>query len=232
MTQAETDVLVSRDCLVSDRIGAIVTVVTPEGLEWRGRIVRTEGDYALVRLFERLFLSTESNLHITLVQALTKKEKMSFIIQKATELGVNRICPCVSSKGVGQGGSGRAQDKSHRWIDVAGRAVNQCRRRTIPVISQVAGFEDTIASFSDHEALRMILYEKEHDTRIKDVALKRPRPPSVVLACGPEGGFTYDEVRLAACNGFLPVSLGGRLLRCETAALASLAVVQHLWGDL
>ena len=232
MTAAETDLLVLRDRLSSDRIGAIVTVLGPEGLERRGRIMSLEGDHALVRLFERLPLPTESHLSIALVQALPKKEKMSFVIQKATELGVCSIHPCTSARSTSPGDAGMSQDKSHRWSDVARRAVDQSRRRAVPIVAATVGFREAIDSLSCLAALKLILYEKEHKARLKDVAAREFRPEAVVLACGPEGGFTEEEVAWAARNGFMPVSLGGRILRCETAALASLAIVQFVWGDL
>ena len=228
----ETDLLISRERLTSLRIGAIVTVVGPEGFECRGRVVRVDGDYASVRVFERLALPTESHLSIALVQALPKKEKMSFIIQKATELGVNSIRPCTCARSTSPGDAGTAQDKSHRWSEIARKAVDQCRRRTVPVVSPAVGFRDAIGSFSEFEALKLMLYEKEPRTRLKDVVAAGRLPAAIVLACGPEGGFTEDEVGFAADKGFVPVSLGERILRCETAVLAALAIVQYAWGDM
>jgi 16S rRNA (uracil1498-N3)-methyltransferase len=115
---------------------------------------------------------------------------------------------------------------------VARKAVDQCRRRSVPVVSPIVGFENSLDSFSEIGALKLILYEKEHSTRLKDVVALGQRTEAVVLACGPEGGFTGDEVSFAHEKGFVPVSLGGRILRCETAALAALVIVQHAWGDL
>jgi 16S rRNA (uracil1498-N3)-methyltransferase len=232
MAGTETDLLVRRDRISSDREGAIVTVVTPEGFECRGRVIRTDGDNALVRVFERLGFPAESHLDIALIQALPKKEKMSFIIQKATELGVNSIQPCTSAKSVPAGGMDDSQDKSHRWSHVARKAVEQCRRRTVPVVSPTTRFERAIDETPGADALRLILYEKERGVRLRDVVARGERPAKVVIACGPEGGFTEDEVRVACDRSFVPVSLGGRVLRCETAALASLAIVQFVWGDM
>lgn len=231
MTGTETDLLVPRDRLTCDRAGAIVTIVAPDGAEYRGRVVRMEGDCVLVRLFERLSFSVESPLDIALIQALPKKEKMSFIIQKATELGVSSIHPCTSSKSV-MPDEINGQDKSHRWGEIVRRAVDQCRRRTVPIVSPTATFENAIHAFPGLKALKLILYEKERQIRLNEVVAAGKRPAAVVVACGPEGGFTEDEVGKACAEGFVPISLGGRVLRCETAALASLALVQHLWGDL
>ena len=232
MAETETELLVPRDRVTSDRTGAIVTLIAPDGVEWRGRVVRVEGSYALVRLFERLSLPTESPLNIALVQALPKKEKMSFIIQKATELGVTSIHPCTSSKSTSPEEAQNAQDKSHRWSDVARRAVDQCRRRTVPVVSPTVGFESVIDASFGLDALKLVLHEKERLMRLRDAVAATRRPSAVVLACGPEGGFSEDEVQSARDRGFVPVRLGGRILRCETAALASLTIIQYVWGDL
>jgi 16S rRNA (uracil1498-N3)-methyltransferase len=232
MAGTETEILVPRDSVSSARKGAIVTVRTSEGREHRARVLGAEGHLVLVRVFERLDLPTESHLHITLIQALPKREKMIFIIQKATELGVNSIQPCISSKSTSTEEAGLAQDKSHRWLHVARKAVEQCRRRTIPVVSPATSFQDAVDAAAGREALKLILYERERRMRLRDVVPEGERPASVILACGPEGGFTESEVAWAQERGFAPVSLGGRVLRCETAALASLAIVQNLWGDL
>ncbi len=232
MTETETDLLVPRRSLASERLGAIVTVIGPDGIDCRGRVTRLDGDHALVRVFERLHFPTESFLSISLVQAIPKKERMGFIIQKATELGVSAIHPCISAKSVAPVEAGRSQDKSHRWSEIARKAVDQCRRRTAPFVSATVGLDEALCSFSGIDALKIILHEKEGKTRLKDLVTRVRRPAAVVLACGPEGGFTEQEATGAALEGFLSISLGGRVLRCETAALAAIAIVQFAWGDL
>lgn len=232
MAGTETDLLVPASTVSSTRTGAIVTIVTPEGLECRARVLGTEGHLVRVRVFGRLDLPAESHLHITLIQALPKREKMIFIIQKATELGVNSVQPCISSKSESPEKAGLTQDKSHRWLHIARKAVEQCRRRIVPAISPITSFQNAVEAAAGGEALKLILYERESRVQLRHVVPEGECPASVVLACGPEGGFTGDEVCYARDRGFVPVSLGGRVLRCETAALASLAIIQNLWGDL
>jgi 16S rRNA (uracil1498-N3)-methyltransferase len=121
----EHDIVVSKALLSSTRVGAVVTVRTEEGREYRARVMKVDGQTALVRAFEELCFPAESRLQITLIQALAKKEKMALVIQKATELGVSRIIPCASAKSTVPGGPGKGQDKSHRWPAVAQKAVEQ-----------------------------------------------------------------------------------------------------------
>lgn len=228
----ETDIPVPRALLSTARIGAIVTVRNDDDREYRGRLIRIEGETALVRTFDELDFPTESHLGITLIQAIPGREKMALIVQKATELGVARIVPCTTSRSVLSGHPGEGQDKSHRWPVVARKAVEQCRRRVAPIVSACFVFSETIDLFSAETGLKLILYEKEKATRLKDLASTGERPDELVIACGPEGGFTDEEVLLARENGFVPIRFGGRTLRCETAALAALSIVQYEWGDL
>ena len=156
------------------------------------------------------------------------------IIQKATELGVQEIIPCTSGRSITPGGTGLGQDKSHRWPQVARRAVAQCRRRVAPLVAPCRSLTDALDGFSACEGMKLILFEKERAMRLTDLGRQRRRekPGRVVIACGPEGGFTDEEIFFARAKGFVPVRLGGRVLRCETAALAAIAIIQHEWGDL
>jgi 16S rRNA (uracil1498-N3)-methyltransferase len=227
----ERDLIVPLAALSSTRKGAIVTVRGEDGEELRGRVVEAGEGVAKIRLFEELFFPSESPLHIILIQSLPKKEKMAFIIQKATELGVNAILPCITERSVTLDSAGFAQDKSHKWTAIAGKAVEQCRRRMVPPVLPCTSFTDAVNSFADDPGLKIILYERERLVRVRDIAVAQD-VRTVVLACGPEGGFSEEEISWAEKAGFKALSLGGRILRAETASLAALAIIQHRWGDL
>jgi 16S rRNA (uracil1498-N3)-methyltransferase len=214
------------------RVGAIITFVDDSDGELRGRIVAIGDGSATVRVFDTMAISTESDLDITLIQALPSNEKMAFIIQKATELGVRRIVPCVSSRSAQCTESQGKQDKSHRWTAIAEKAVVQCRRRIVPVVSPVLSFSDALGLDSDPSMARIILYEKEPVARLGDLLATMETPRKAILVCGPEGGFTDEEIGISRKIAFVPVRMGGRIMRCETAALAALSILQHMWGDL
>lgn len=227
----ESDLLVPVSLLSHRRPGAIVTVKGDDGREYRGRIVAVEGETARVRTFEELRFSTESPLEMTLIQALPKKERMESIIHRATELGVKTIIPCVSARSVDlTPGPGAGQDKSHRWPAVALKAVEQCRRRSVPAIVPCPGLREAFDLTGDKPGLKLIFYEKEKNMCLKSAL--SALPDRVTLACGPEGGFTEEEILLARGKGFLPVGLGDRIMRCETAVISVLAIMQYLLGDL
>jgi 16S rRNA (uracil1498-N3)-methyltransferase len=228
----ETEVTLPVACLSRARAGAIVTVRGEEGREYRGRVLQVAAGTALVRIFEELDFPSESPLSITLLQVVPKKERMELIIQKATELGVSEIIPCTSARSVMPGAEGKTEDKSHRWPAIVQRAVEQCRRRVAPSVSPCRAFPEAVDALAPCGGLKLLLYEKEQVVRLKGLAASTERARRVVMACGPEGGFTDEEVRFARERGFVPVRLGGRVLRCETAALAALSVIQYQWGDL
>ncbi len=223
------EMLISTTHVPFPRVGAIVTLEDGQGKEWRGRITRIEGTTAWVQPFEGLPLPSESPLDLTLIQALPKKEKMEFIIQKATELGVARICPCVSERSITLHEREQKQAKSLRWPSIAAKAAEQSRRRIVPDIAPLLPFREALRLVQAAE-LKLLLYEGEADRRLEDV--RHLAPSSVAVVCGAEGGFTQDEVSAAAGLGYVPVRLGGRILRCETAALAALALLQFMYGDL
>ena len=228
-TRNERLFLVPVRLLTDRRPGAIVTVTFPDGVEYRGRVVSIEGDTADVQVFERLELPTESFLPITLIQALPKKERMELIIQKATELGVTAIRPCESARSITLEERDASQHKSHRWPAVVEKAVEQCRRKLLPELHETSSLTKALEAGSSAD-VRLLLYERETITGLHE--LRDIKPASVTLVCGPEGGFTEDEASLAKSLGYTPVRLGGRILRCETAAIAALSIVQFMWGDL
>jgi 16S rRNA (uracil1498-N3)-methyltransferase len=210
------------------RVGAIVTVQA-EGAEYRARIVSIANGKATVHPFERLSRPGESCLAITLIQALPKKERMELIIQKATELGVTTIVPCISARSITLSEREARQDKAHRWAAIAAKAVEQSRRRLIPRIEECVDLATALKKASGAE-LKLMLYEKEVEVDLHRVAEKNVG--SLAIAAGPEGGFTEDEAILARGYGYVPVRLGGRVLRCETASIAAISIVQFIWGDL
>lgn len=222
------DLNVSVHLLPTTRIGAIVTVLVDD-TEYRCRIVKVNEEKAVVHPFERLALPSEPDLLITLVQVLPKKEKMELIIQKATELGVGTIIPCVSARSITLAERDVTQKKSHRWTSVARKAAEQSRRRVIPLIRECVAFTSALELVSQSD-LKIMLYEKEPTRRLHDLMPMKPR--SLAIVAGAEGGFTEEEIMLARTKQFIPVRLGGRILRSETASIAAISIAQFLWGDL
>ena len=166
-----------------------------------------------------------------MLQALPKGKKMDLILQKGTELGVRRFVPFISSRSVSrpEGGLG----KSSRWSKIVLEAARQCGRNFMPAVEKPVPFDEVISGFaedSDDGILKLIPWEGEETVGIKSLADKKVR--EVVLLIGPEGGFSEEEVARAGAAGFRSVTLGRRLLRTETAGLATVSILQYLWGDM
>ena len=223
-----SDIKLPLSILPRQRIGAILTVQVGDA-EYRARITDIVDGIATLRPFEELSPPSESNISITLIQALPKKEKMELIIQKATELGVSIIRPCVSAKSITLSERVQHQDKTHRWAAIAAKAAEQSRRRVIPRIEQCTDLAAALNAASEAE-LKLMLYEKEALYTLHGFVDKHVG--SITIVAGPEGGFTREEAALARTYGYTPVRLGGRILRCETASIAAISIIQFVWGDL
>ncbi|OGP80098.1 MAG: hypothetical protein A2V86_05990 [Deltaproteobacteria bacterium RBG_16_49_23] len=216
------------------RAGSIATLTDAQGKDFRGRVLRLSGEKASVLIFESFPSSTESLLEMILLQALPEKERMELIIQKATELGVSAILPFKSQKSISLEEREAKQKKAHRWQEIAVKAVQQSRRAKVPRIEKYRSFEEAL-EYCREEGLKILLWEKEGES-LRNVLKKyfAMSPPfgKAYLMIGPEGGFTREEVRLAEDKGYIPVKLGQRILRTETAAITLVGILQYELGDL
>ncbi len=169
----------------------------------------------------------ESALDLVLAQALPKADRFSFVLEKATELGASGVIPLISRRTVTAGGTGAAEA---RWRRIVESAVAQSGRTRLPVVRPPCSFEEMIADPHPPE-LRIMLWEHAA-VGLREVIDRRVAPRSVLVAVGPEGGWSEQEVQLARQAGFAAVRFGPRILRTDTAGIAALAVLQNLWGDL
>jgi len=167
---------------------------------------------------------------ITLYQGLPKGSKMEFILQKCTELGVDALIPFVASRSIAQLPQDRGADRLGRWRRIVAEAARQSNRTSIPELLPAMDFSELLASAD--QTVKLLLWEEEKSNRLKSVLGSLPLPESVAIMVGPEGGLSKDEVAAATRAGFIPVTLGARILRTETAGIALLAVLQFYWGDM
>lgn len=212
------------------RPGEIMTVIAPDRTAFRARLSSLSDREARCVPFERLRQSPESPLAIEVYQALPDKERFEVILQKLTELGVVRIVPMQTEHSLTLAERDSGQKKSHRWPDVLRRAARQCRRARIPALHEVVCFEQAL-EMAGRAEVSLLLYEGDAGWTL-DEGIGTCTPQSVALLIGPEGGFSPAERDAAANAGILPVNLGPRILRTETAAIAAAAIVQSRVGDL
>jgi 16S rRNA (uracil1498-N3)-methyltransferase len=212
-----------------DHVGNIVTLTDSEGNDFRGRIVRLSEEGASILIFDVFPSPTESSIEIILLQALPERERMEWIIQKTTELGVSAIIPFKSERSISLEEREAKQRKAHRWQHIAMKAVQQSRRAKVPLVGNYLPFNEAL-KLCEGDELKILLYEKGGEN-LKEI-LRQYQPRKVYVTIGPEGGFTEKEVKLAKDKGFIPVKLGQRILRTETAAIALVGILQYELGDL
>ncbi|OGP89422.1 MAG: hypothetical protein A2157_13225 [Deltaproteobacteria bacterium RBG_16_47_11] len=211
------------------RVGSIITLTDAEGNDFRGRVVHLAKEEASLLIFDLFPSPTESPLEIILLQALPEKERMELIIQKSTELGVSMIIPFKSERSISLEEREANQKKAHRWQHLAIKAVQQSRRARVPLIREYCSFIEALESCKG-EGLKILLWEKE-GKNLKTI-LRQSLLKKIYTLIGPEGGFTEEEIKLAQEKGFIPVKLGQRILRTETAAITLVGILQYELGDL
>jgi 16S rRNA (uracil1498-N3)-methyltransferase len=209
------------------REGEEVTLFNGRGGEYAGRIAAIERLRVAVDLLAHRALERESPLAVTLVQGVSASEKMDFTVQKATELGVAALQPLIAARSVGRIAGERAAQKRAHWQRVAIAACEQCGRNRLPEILNPM----PLAEFCRAPAApgKRLLLAPEARSGLREAVARLEG--AVQLAAGPEAGFNADEEALLVEAGFVPVRLGPRVLRTETAALAALAALNALAGD-
>jgi 16S rRNA (uracil1498-N3)-methyltransferase len=210
--------------------GDEIVVFNGSGKEYGGTIVE-EGPSSVVITIQNIFSSkTESQLEITLAQSLLKGDKMDYLIQKATELGVKEIIPFFSSRSVPLLEKSRRLKRYPRWERIAVEASKQCGRGVVLKIEPLKDYSEILRTAS-RDSLRLILWERE-GVRLKEALERSEEKTKIFFIIGPEGGLSEEEVDQAKRNGFTPVTLGRRILRSETASLCLVSILQYEWGDM
>jgi 16S rRNA (uracil1498-N3)-methyltransferase len=193
---------------------------------WLGRIDLVTRDSVEFSLVEEL-ASHQSSLQTTLLLSIVKFDSFEWALEKATELGVRRIVPLAAARSE-KALVAAAVKRAERWKKLLHEASQQSRRVQLPILDAPAKPEAAFSEFGD--GVRIILSEAADAKPLREV-LRHPRAESVVLAIGPEGGWTEGEFAAARAAEFQDASLGKLILRAETAVVASLAVINFALGD-
>jgi 16S rRNA (uracil1498-N3)-methyltransferase len=209
------------------RAGDEVTLFNGRGGEYAGRIAAVDRLRVSVDVLEHRRLERESPLAVTLVQGVSAREKMDFTVQKATELGVAALQPVLAARSVGRLAGERAELKRAHWRRVAIAACEQCGRNRIPEVLPVL----PLAEYCRAPAAGGVRLLLSPQAQLGLRAAAARVDGAAALASGPEAGFGADEEAMLVAAGFVPVRLGPRVLRTETAALAALAALNTLAGD-
>jgi 16S rRNA (uracil1498-N3)-methyltransferase len=211
--------------------GAPVLLADGKGNEYAGIICEIGKEQLVVTLEQRSGTSSAvPGPAITLYQGLPKGDKLEFILQKTTELGVAEVVPFAAARSVRRIRQGEEAEKVGRWQRIAREAARQSGRGSVPAVSLAGNLAEVVQGA--RHSLKLLLWEEEEGNRLRDTLAGVPVPASIALIVGPEGGLTAEEAAQATDSGFIPVSLGRRILRTETAGLAMIAILQFYWGDM
>lgn len=217
------------------RTGSSLTLFNDQGGEYRGEIERMRGEDVAVKVISHLSIERESSRPLILLQGVARGERMDWIVQKATELGVTHILPIACARSMVQLDVERANKRQEHWRATAIAACEQCGRNRLPVIEPVRALADAFEALSTAEyadgATRGLLDPQAALTLAQWVSRAAVPSAPVALLIGPEGGLEDSEQALAEQHDFTALRLGPRILRTETAALAALAAIQSLAGD-
>lgn len=207
--------------------GQTLTLFDGRGGQYPATIESINGKTVTVTLGEHDAVERESPLTITLVQAISRGRQMDYTLQKAVELGVNRIIPVLSEFGQVKIEAKRLPGKLEHWRGVIASACEQCGRNRLPELASPLALRDWLDN-DQTKALCLLL-----DTRGGRHLRELPAPEAAIqMIAGPEGGFSQAEYDSARAAGCISIDLGPRVLRTETAAPAALTACQALWGDL
>jgi 16S rRNA (uracil1498-N3)-methyltransferase len=218
------------------RSGDEVVLFNGDGREFTGAVEKVQGSRVSASIGAARNIDRESPFQLTLVQCVPRGDRMDFIVQKATELGVVRIIPVLSRRSVVRLDENQAASKQAHWRGVAVSACEQCGRNRLPSVAApqpLLNYLGALGHATADESLRLVLEpEPEQGTaRSTDVASLQA-VSRAEIAIGPEGGFAPEELEAFDLSAFSRLALGPRVLRTETAAIAAIVVLQARFGDM
>ena len=212
------------------RVGERVRLSDGQGGQWLAQVTYAGEGQVSCQLLDDL-AACESPARITLYQGLPKADKLELVAQKAAELGIWRLCPVAMQRSVARWQPKEIERKTERLRRISQEALKQCGRSMALCIEPLMSWKQAL---EDMEARQLVLmpWEEAKDGRMLALHRAQPDARDIGILIGPEGGISQEEARQASAAGALPITLGPRILRCETATIVSCAMVQQLWGDM
>ena len=221
------------------RSGDELVLFNGDGLEYSGTIEVVRGSRVSASIGAARSSDRESPFKLTLVQCVPRGDRMDFIVQKATELGVARIVPVLSQRSVVRLDAGQAASKQAHWSAVAVSACEQCGRNRLPAVEAPQPLLSYLGALEppdiSGEFLRLVLEPGRAghaSSAAWTIDIARSAATDAQVAIGPEGGFAPEELEAFDLSAFGRLGLGPRVLRTETAAIAAIAVLQAQFGDM
>lgn len=214
------------DRVLRVREGEIIHVFNGDGGYFEAEILGRRKKSISIRPARYVDDDRESDLPLSLVQGISRGQHMDYTVQKAVELGIRKIVPVFTEFSNVRMEAERARKRTNHWRGVIVSACEQCGRNILPEIHEPVPLQEWIEK--DDSPLRFVLHPDSSDKLSGRNVIAGP----ITLLCGPEGGLSGHELNAALAAGYQPVSLGPRILRTETAAIAAIVQCQTLWGDM
>jgi 16S rRNA (uracil1498-N3)-methyltransferase len=212
------------------KVGDQVILFDNTHQEYQARISSITGKQVYFEIEGQLNIVRESGLQVTVGLPIIRPQPFEWILQKGTELGVVSFQPYYSAHSRRNFEKSEMDSRMKRWRRIIIEAAKQCKRSRLPELYPAVPFSVLIKE--DWGEVKIIPFEKETARTLKEFKEQSDPRRSVHVLIGPEGGFPEEEVQQAEKEGFIPVSLGPRILRSETAAIALICLLQFLWGDM
>jgi 16S rRNA (uracil1498-N3)-methyltransferase len=210
------------------KVGDRIILFNGDGFDYEAQIKHVDRRDVSVEILNQSANPNESKIRIHLFQALSSNEKMDLVVQKAVELGVQAITPIIASRSQMRLKDEKRDKKLQHWQQIAISACEQSGRAVIPEIYPVSLLTESMNQIDD--AALNIMLDPEAKTQLNQLA-SMDTPSHINVLIGPEGGFSEDEIQLCQSKKVITVNLGPRILRTETAPIATLALLQYLFGD-
>lgn len=232
-SELTTGTSITLDAAASNHVGKVLRMQPDQelilfngsGTDYTTTISEVTKKQVTVTIIEAIVTPTESPLYTHVGQVISRGDRMDYMIQKSTELGVSEITPLTSERCEVKLKGDREEKRIKHWQQIAISAGEQCGRSKIPTINPIVHIDEWIKEKAESE-LGLVMHHRTTQ-RLTELA----RPQSVRLLIGPEGGLTHSEIEAAIGYGFSATTLGPRVFRTETAPVATLSILQWLWGD-
>ena len=211
--------------------GTLIELIDGTGKTYHAEITETSPKQIHTIIRKTMDGGNESPVNITVAQAFLKDKKMDLLIRHLTELGIDEWFAFQAQRSVPSPAPGKTKARKERWEKITQEALKQCERSKLPLIGEVASFDEMIDQASKSD-LKIMFHERETFKFQGENTRALPDNANIFVAFGPEGGFTEIESERLINEGFLSISMGPRILRAETATISGVTLLQYLFGDM
>lgn len=213
------------------KLGDEVTIFDGQGNEYQGVIIEQGKRGAIVKILDKKQMESEKGPNITLAQAIPARGKMDYLVEKTTELGIDRIIPLETERSVVKMSKAKTEVARQRWERIAISASKQCGRLRLPVISQITQFPQVLEKVSEFDLILFPCLSAEARP-LKKILRDKNKPKNILVFIGPEGDFSPEEISQAKLSGCHLARLGSNILKSDTAALMVLSVLKYAYNAL